>query len=283
MGLLPLHHVKNIIDYSGTMLLYGDVGTVPYGNAPHDTLQNWTYRTGESRGNNRNDGKSGTGGIVSRYRFNAETMDRQLSERILSAEGGLCDFALRCEDWSVHEKAQKAQRTGFEGWSLRDIRHDARHRGKDGARQVVREICHRAARGLFSQLLPSVWMFGEERWLRKTGWCSGHKRKHRTVNRSASAPDSANGTEAYQSWDTAAVYRRNTEAGIGETIKMRFPTPSMAKVPFPVSLPLMLFYERYRTTASCQTWSCFKCRLNSPSHYFCRLAVLQRQFNDCFT
>lgn len=40
MGLLPLHHVKNIIDYSGTMLLYGDVGTVPYGNAPHDTLQN---------------------------------------------------------------------------------------------------------------------------------------------------------------------------------------------------------------------------------------------------
>mgnify|MGYP000770239889 FL=1 len=39
MGLLPLHHVKDIIDYSGTVLLHGSVGTVSYGNAPHGTLQ----------------------------------------------------------------------------------------------------------------------------------------------------------------------------------------------------------------------------------------------------
>ncbi len=39
MGMLPLHHVKDIIDYSGTVQLHGSIGTVPYVNAPHDTLQ----------------------------------------------------------------------------------------------------------------------------------------------------------------------------------------------------------------------------------------------------
>lgn len=39
MGLLPLRYVKDIIDYNGTVLLHGSVGTVPYGNAPHGMLQ----------------------------------------------------------------------------------------------------------------------------------------------------------------------------------------------------------------------------------------------------
>ena len=39
MGLLPLHHVKDIIDYSGTVLQHDSVGTVSYGYAPHGTLQ----------------------------------------------------------------------------------------------------------------------------------------------------------------------------------------------------------------------------------------------------
>lgn len=39
IGLLPLHHVKDIIDYSGTVLQYDSVGTVSYGNASHGTLQ----------------------------------------------------------------------------------------------------------------------------------------------------------------------------------------------------------------------------------------------------
>lgn len=39
IGLLPLHHVKDIIDYNRIVLLHGSVGTVPYGNAPHGTLQ----------------------------------------------------------------------------------------------------------------------------------------------------------------------------------------------------------------------------------------------------
>ncbi len=39
VGLLPLQHVKDIIDYNGVVLLHGCVGTVPYGNVPHGTLQ----------------------------------------------------------------------------------------------------------------------------------------------------------------------------------------------------------------------------------------------------
>ena len=36
---LYLRHVKDIIDYSGTGLLHGIVGAVPYGDAPYGTLQ----------------------------------------------------------------------------------------------------------------------------------------------------------------------------------------------------------------------------------------------------
>lgn len=60
--LLPLRHVKDIGDYSVPVLLHGGVGTVPYGNATHGTLQDWVCRTGDSRENNSgSDGKGGTG------------------------------------------------------------------------------------------------------------------------------------------------------------------------------------------------------------------------------
>lgn len=39
IGLLPLQHVKDIIDYNGVVLLRGSDGTVPHGNATHGTLQ----------------------------------------------------------------------------------------------------------------------------------------------------------------------------------------------------------------------------------------------------
>lgn len=39
-GLLPLHYVKDIIiSHCGYVPLHGIIGTVPYGNAPHNTLQ----------------------------------------------------------------------------------------------------------------------------------------------------------------------------------------------------------------------------------------------------
>lgn len=39
IGLLPLQHVKDIIDYNRVVLQHGCVGTIPYGNATRGTLQ----------------------------------------------------------------------------------------------------------------------------------------------------------------------------------------------------------------------------------------------------
>ncbi len=73
MEWLLLRHVKEFIAHSGTVLLHGFVGTVPYGNAPHGTLQDRMCRTGDNgRGKKGNNENSGIDSIACRHRCYAE-------------------------------------------------------------------------------------------------------------------------------------------------------------------------------------------------------------------
>lgn len=64
-------------------------------------------------------------------------------------------------------------------------------------------------------------MLREKRRLCETGGRGGCMRQYGTGNRAASASDSQNGTEIYQSGDIAAGHRRDPETGIGETDRMK--------------------------------------------------------------
>ena len=64
-------------------------------------------------------------------------------------------------------------------------------------------------------------MSGEERRMCETGGCGGDKWQYGTVYRTAPAPDSADGAEAPRPGDIAAVHRRDSEAGVGKTVRLR--------------------------------------------------------------